>query len=95
LRNAAPAISGLRRTFLPASVIGFFYGAFQPHPDQMQHTPINDASRERQHQIGVRNTSKVVREIGVNNVRLPSMQPFLHLDHRLLGVSPRAVSVLL
>jgi hypothetical protein len=78
----------LRRAFLPASVIGFFNGALQPHLDQMQHAPIDDASRKRQHQIGVGNTSEVVRQVGVNNVRLPSMQPLLHLDHRLLGVRP-------
>jgi len=61
----------------------------------MQHAPINDASRERHHQFSVWNTTEVVRKIGVNNVRLPSMQSFLHLDHRLLGASPRTVSVLL
>jgi hypothetical protein len=46
-------------------------------------------------QISVENASEVVREVGINNIRLPSMQPFLHLDHRLLGVAPRAVGVLL
>jgi hypothetical protein len=60
-----------------------------------QHTPINDVSRERQHQFGVGNTAEVVRQVRVNDVRLPSMQPLLHLDYRLLGISPRAVSVLL
>jgi hypothetical protein len=95
LQNATSDVSGFRRTFLPASVIGFFNGALQPHLDQMQHAPINDASRERQHQFGVWNTSKVVRKVSINNVRLPSMQPLLHLDHRLLGISPRAISVLL
>src|SRR5258705_3269281 len=43
----------------------------------------------------MRNTAKVVREIGINNVRLPSMRLSLHLDHRLLGIAARAVSVLL
>src|SRR6201996_1208166 len=61
----------------------------------MQYTPINDAARERQHHFGVWNTSEVVRKVSINNVRLPSMQPLLHLDYRLLGISPRAVRVLL
>ena len=29
------------------SIIGFFYGAFQPHLDQMQHAPINNPARYR------------------------------------------------
>ena len=28
-------------------VTGFFYGAFQPHLDEMQHTPVNDPARHR------------------------------------------------
>ncbi len=36
-----------------------------------------------------------IPKVGVNDVRLPSMQSLFHLDHRLLGVSPRAISVLL
>jgi RNA-directed DNA polymerase len=63
--------------------------------DRVQHTPIDDTSRERQHQFGVGNTSEVVRQVSVNDIRLPSMQPLLHLDYRLLGISPRAISVLL
>jgi hypothetical protein len=27
--------------------IGFFYGAFQPHLDQVQHAPINNSARHR------------------------------------------------
>ncbi len=61
----------------------------------MQHALINDASRERQHQFSVGNASEVVREVGVNDVRMPSVQPLLHLDHRVLDISPRAVCVLL
>jgi hypothetical protein len=28
-------------------IIGFFYGAFQPHLDQMQHAPINEVRTAR------------------------------------------------
>jgi hypothetical protein len=28
-------------------IIGFFYGAFQPHLDQMQHAPINEVRTGR------------------------------------------------
>jgi hypothetical protein len=47
LRNAAPVVPGLGRACLPSSIIGFFYGAFQPHLDQMQHAPINNPARYR------------------------------------------------
>ena len=38
---------------------------------------------------------EVVREVGVNNFRVAAEQQPFHLDHRLLGVSPGAVGVLL
>ena len=37
---------------------------------------------------------EVVREVGVNDFQVASEQPFFHLDHRLLGISPRPVGVL-
>jgi site-specific DNA recombinase len=55
LRNAAALILGFGRTRLPPSIVGFFHGTFQPHLDQMQHTPVHDASRERPHQFSMRN----------------------------------------
>jgi len=45
--DAAPIIPRFGRTFLPPSLAGFFYGAVQPHLDQMQHAPINDPARHR------------------------------------------------
>src|SRR6202795_2397446 len=39
--------------------------------------------------------SEVVREVGVNDFRMAMVQQRSHLDHRLLGVSPAAVGVLL
>jgi hypothetical protein len=39
-------------------VIGFFHGAFQPHLDQMQHTRVHNASRERAHEIRVRDAAE-------------------------------------
>ena len=41
------------------------------------------------------NAPEVVREVGVNDFRVASEQPLFHLDHRLLGISPRTVGVLL
>jgi len=76
-------------------IVGFFYGALQPHLDQMQYTPIANASRKRAHQFGVRNAPEVVRQVGVDDFRMTVEQQLLHLDHRLLGVSPRAIGVLL
>ena len=95
LRNAASLIFGLGRACLPSSVVGFFNGTLQPHVDQMQHAPIDDASRERAHQVGVGNASEVVREVGVYDFRVASEQRLLHLDHRLLGIAARTVGVLL
>src|SRR5712691_3800653 len=37
---------------------------------------------------------EVVREVGVNDFRMPSEQQPFHLDHRLLGIAPGTVRVL-
>src|SRR5713226_5414104 len=42
-----PVVARLGRACLPASVVGFFDWAVQPHLDQMQHAPINDTARHR------------------------------------------------
>ena len=47
LRDAAPLVPRLGRARLPSSIVGFFHGAIQPHPDQVQHAPINDPARYR------------------------------------------------
>ena len=60
----------------------------------MQHAPINDPARYRLHQVGMGNAPEVVREVGVNDFRMAAKQQLFHLDHRLLGISPRAVGVL-
>ena len=39
------------------------------------------------------NTPEVVREVGVDDVRVTAQQQFLHLYGGLLGVSPGAVGV--
>src|SRR5271156_6272476 len=41
------------------------------------------------------NALEVVREVGVNDFRMATKQQLFHFDHRLLGISPEAVSVLL
>ena len=46
-RALAQGVPGLGRACLPSSFVGFFHGAFQPHLDQMQHAPINNAARHR------------------------------------------------
>src|ERR1700694_2707519 len=61
----------------------------------MQNAPINNPARYRLDQLGVGNAPEVVREVGVDDFRVASEQQLLHLDHRLLGISPRTVGVLL
>jgi len=38
---------------------------------------------------------EVVREVGVNDFRVTAKQLRFHLDHRLLGIAPGTVGVLL
>jgi hypothetical protein len=61
----------------------------------MQHTPVDDASRERLHQLLVWNAAEVVGKVGVDGVRLPPVKPLLHLCRRLLGIAARPVRKLL
>ncbi len=95
LWNASSAVLGLGRARLPTSIVGFFNGAFQPHLDQMQQTPVHDAPRQRTHQFGVWNATEVVREVGVNDVRMVIEQCLLHVAHRLLGIAALSIGVLL
>src|SRR5580698_4744331 len=39
--------------------------------------------------------SEVVREVGIDDFRVATEQLLLHLDHRLLGVAPGTVGILL
>ena len=41
------------------------------------------------------NAPEVVRKVGVNDFGVASKQQRFHLDHRLLGVAPGTVSLLL
>ena len=41
----------------------------------------------------MRNASEVVREVGIDDVRVAAEHQFLHLYGGLLGVSPSAVGV--
>ena len=95
MRDAAPVVASLGRAFHPSSIIGFLHGTFQPHLDQMQHAPINNPARYRHHEFGMGNAAEVVREVGVDDFRVPAKQQRFHLDHRLLGVSPGTVRILL
>ena len=44
-------------------------------------------------QIGVRNASEVVREVGIDDFRMATEQQLLHLYSGLLGIAPSAVGV--
>src|SRR5262249_23087057 len=59
----------------------------------MQHAPINNPTRHRLYEVGMRKAPEVVREIGVDDVRVTAEQPLLHLYDCLLGVAPSAVGV--
>ena len=43
----------------------------------------------------MRNAPEVVREVGVHDFRMATKQQCFHLDHRLLGIAPGTVGVLL
>jgi hypothetical protein len=41
----------------------------------------------------MRNAPEVVREVGVHDFRVATEQQLLHLDDRLLGISPSPIGV--
>ena len=51
--EAEPLVAGSGRACCPASFVGFFDGAVQPHLDQMQHAPINNPARYRLQEVGM------------------------------------------
>ena len=64
-------------------IVGFLHGAVQPHPDQMQHAPINDPARYRLQKLGMGNAPEVVREVGVHHFRMAAKRHLSHRDHHL------------
>ena len=82
------------RSCVASVVVGFLYGALQPHLDQMQHTPVDDPARYRFHEFGMANAPKEIREVGIDDFPVSAKQQFFDLDRRLLGVPPRPVGVL-
>ena len=61
----------------------------------MQYTRVHDASRERAHQIRVRNAAEVVREVGIHHVQMAFVQRLFRIDYRLLGIAALTIGVLL
>jgi hypothetical protein len=59
------------RVLRPRSSVSF-YGAVQPHLDQMQHAPINDPARYRLQKLGMGNAPEVVRDA---QAEVPSRGP--------------------
>ena len=71
---------------LPASVVGFFDAAVQPHLDQMQHAPINDTARHRLEKVGMPHWKQRSDRRGVPRAiprgRTAPTRPSSRRDHR-------------
>jgi hypothetical protein len=59
----------------------------------MKHALIDDPARHRLEQVGMRNASEVVREVGVHHFPMAAKHKLLRLDHRLLRVAPGTVGI--
>jgi hypothetical protein len=62
-------------------VVGLLDGAFQPHLDQMQHTPVDDPARHRFHKFGMGNAPEEIREVGIDDFPVPAKQQLFHLEN--------------
>jgi len=56
------------------ALVAFLDRRFQPHLDEMQHVSIADSPSHRLHQIGVGNAVEVAAQVGVDHLRVPSIQ---------------------
>src|SRR5438128_2572781 len=65
----------------------------QPHLDQPKHMPIDDAARHRFEKLGVWNAVEVLRQIGIDHIRVaPAQQPVHFLDRvRPTAAGPIAI----
>src|SRR5215472_17111844 len=60
----------------------------------MQHTPVDDPTRYRFHELGMGYAPKEIREVGIDDFPVSAKQQFFHGDRRLLGIPPWPVGVL-
>ena len=77
------------------ALIGFFYGGFQPHLDQMQHRSVDDPTIHRLEQLGVRKTIEVATEIGVNNFSMASVDQLMDMPHCVQRAAVCPIGILL
>ncbi len=93
------ALRGAPRAALPPTeppppVVGpFRHRRLEPPLQQPQHPAIAEASRQRLHQIGVRDRVEIARQIRVNHRGVPGAQRPVHFLNRLRGRAPRPVAI--
>ena len=79
-----PRRSALAALHAPRSVlVPFLDRRFEPHLDQMQHVPVDDAPGDRLHQVPVRDRVEILRQIGVHHVRMPRQKMPVHSADRI------------
>ena len=93
LRNPAARVPGGCRSCLPSSAVVFFNRRLQPHLDQMQQVPVRDPARHRFQKFGVRDRPEVVREVRVNDPRVPLIDQAVDSANRRVSAQVRSVAV--
>ena len=76
-----------------ASAARFDYGAFQPHPYELQHTPVHHPHPHARQEVIVRNRIEVTFEVRVIHRLIPSLQMPAYLLQRLVSRAPRSEAI--
>lgn len=76
-----------------AVVIAPFDRRLQPHLDQMQHRPVRYPTRNRTHQLRMRDRVEVLRQVGIDHLDETCLQTFVYGPDSLLSASPGTVTV--
>src|SRR5271166_5613619 len=88
------ALAGLAGAHAPRPVaVPLLDRSLQPHLDQMQHMPVDDAPGHRFEEVRMRDRVEIFRQVGVNHVGVaPANQPVRFLD-RIDRAATRAIAI--
>ena len=79
----------------PSPLVRLLRRRLEPHPDQMQHVPVNDAARHGAEKFNMRNGVEVRGQIRVDDVRVSRTKQAVHLPNRGERIARGPIPVLL
>ena len=95
LRGPVPLATSPVREAATTMTVVLFHGHLQPRLDPAQQSSVAHAPGDGQEQLGVRDLTEVVRQIGIYHLPVARRQQPMHAPDRVIRVATRPIGVLL